>query len=1074
MNYGVSITSPNNGASIGYNTPLTVSGSYGNFLPAGGTIRQLRVDVTFGATGPTVGVALDPMHSGTWQVTGTPVAKGTESFTITATTSGKFDQPADGVFGALLDTASAGIFVSVIDALAPTIAVNGFPDNVQATLQSATFPAAYTLSGTVSDADSNIALVQVTLNNGQPQLANNISGDWRQWSLAFSLPAGQHSFTVHTLDLGGHPAQQVRLLTVTAPVAPPPPPPPPIPGAPSITSWNRLEPHTTEADIGVSSMARVFDPLWMLTRQWQVGEFQGEDAGTPVKARVRATSATLSRCYLGTLPSTAIPPAPKYDPTTMPLEVMVERRPSRATSVTDPRMLGLSVEAALHFLRMLEVQALTQYRAVFITKFALQQPSNIVLADMDEAARRFVQSMIGRAPDARLLVASFRSVAANPVTIDPTLGVAAADLPKVQQVAQAWLTWYDTLLSEPVVASNDPWNASRLEYSVSVAARLSATANDEVALSATEFDDGQFDWSNFDVDQQAKLGTTGDATFKSIAETTIPSPVTFRGSPAMRFWEMEEGRVAYGLMTAGPTDLAHLMMIEYASTYGNDWYSVPLTIPVGSVTRVESLVVTDSFGVQSLLRPIGDSTLPKPYWSMWQQSLLPSQAAAAPTPYATNRFFFPPSIGHVIDGTAVEDVLFMRDEMANLAWAIERQLESPLEQAITQTSDRAGQGSIVSLPVAADKPHYRLSSTVPDNWIPYLPVQIPNASGPVQTRLRRGAVLQPDGTGVSHPAKSQLLAGSPQIYDEEVPREGVHISRARRMSRWIDGSTWVWTAFQREVGRGEGSSGLAFDQLVPPDGSAPPLTGSLTTLTAPTITPTTLAVNGAAGTFSVTIDNAGAILSNVTLQASVVQGAARRSVASALVDCGSGAGIIPIGRSTATGPLAVSSTGSGVGALAFGAATIELQLNQGSNVLATSSISAPVTLSVGGSPSIAAVTNPSAVMIDGVSGSYAATLTNPGAALSNAALQCWVVQGTARRSASTALDAFAPGIAAGTLPIGTFNVTGGVLTGNAASGTGTIVPGPAVLQFELTVAGAVVTTKAVPVTLVPLVGNPAI
>ena len=37
-----------------------------------------------------------------------------------------------------------------------------------------------------------------------------------------------------------------------------------------------------------SLSARVFDPLWLLTRQWQVGEFQGEDAGMPVLARVRA------------------------------------------------------------------------------------------------------------------------------------------------------------------------------------------------------------------------------------------------------------------------------------------------------------------------------------------------------------------------------------------------------------------------------------------------------------------------------------------------------------------------------------------------------------------------------------------------------------------------------------------------------------------------------------------------------------------------------------------------------------------------------------------------------------------
>jgi hypothetical protein len=33
------------------------------------------------------------------------------------------------------------------------------------------------------------------------------------------------------------------------------------------------------------------------------------------------------------------------------------------------------------------------------------------------------------------------------------------------------------------------------------------------------------------------------------------------------------------------------------------------------------------------------------------------------------------------------------------------------------------------------------------------------------------------------------------------------------VARWIDGSTCVWTAFRKEVGRGEGSSALRFDQL---------------------------------------------------------------------------------------------------------------------------------------------------------------------------------------------------------------------------------------------------------------------
>ena len=49
----------------------------------------------------------------------------------------------------------------------------------------------------------------------------------------------------------------------------------------SITSWIRLEPRRRD-DMSEAVHARVYDPLWMLARQWQTGEFQGEDTGTPV------------------------------------------------------------------------------------------------------------------------------------------------------------------------------------------------------------------------------------------------------------------------------------------------------------------------------------------------------------------------------------------------------------------------------------------------------------------------------------------------------------------------------------------------------------------------------------------------------------------------------------------------------------------------------------------------------------------------------------------------------------------------------------------------------------------------
>src|SRR6185369_11789720 len=164
----------------------------------------------------------------------------------------------------------------------------------------------------------------------------------------------------------------------------------------------------------------------------------------------------------------------------------------------------------------------------------------------------------------------------------------------------------------------------------SVAARVSTANGDSVTLSANEFDGGGLDWSSFDVDPTYQIDTSADAGGTSLNQRSVPLPVTFPGAPAPRFWEMEDAKVAYGLVPVGPTDLAHLMMIEYASSYGNDWYLVPLDIRVGTLTRVDSLVVTDTFGVRSLIRPIGDPAIPPANFSLWQSSFRnPSSFSAA-------------------------------------------------------------------------------------------------------------------------------------------------------------------------------------------------------------------------------------------------------------------------------------------------------------------------------------------------------------------------------------------------------------------------------------------------------------
>jgi hypothetical protein len=53
----------------------------------------------------------------------------------------------------------------------------------------------------------------------------------------------------------------------------------------------RLEPRSRDAEMHTSLQARIYDPLWLLARKWQLGVFPGEDTGSRVLARGRAINA---------------------------------------------------------------------------------------------------------------------------------------------------------------------------------------------------------------------------------------------------------------------------------------------------------------------------------------------------------------------------------------------------------------------------------------------------------------------------------------------------------------------------------------------------------------------------------------------------------------------------------------------------------------------------------------------------------------------------------------------------------------------------------------------------------------
>src|SRR5262245_2203085 len=113
---------------------------------------------------------------------------------------------------------------------------------------------------------------------------------------------------------------------------------------PTVTQWNRVEGRPRTQLFDRALRAEVRDGLWMLARQWQLGELLGDDAGAPVLAQMRMDHTRLTRAKLG-----EDPPEPLVDP--LPLETRVERL--RATLVRGGRKIAFDLRLMLgrHWLK---------------------------------------------------------------------------------------------------------------------------------------------------------------------------------------------------------------------------------------------------------------------------------------------------------------------------------------------------------------------------------------------------------------------------------------------------------------------------------------------------------------------------------------------------------------------------------------------------------------------------------------------------------------------------------------------------------------------------------------------------
>jgi hypothetical protein len=552
---------------------------------------------------------------------------------------------------------------------------------------------------------------------------------------------------------------------------------------PSLTIWTRLEPRCRDADLTTALQARTHDPLWFLARQWQLGEMLGGDAGSPILAAVTTTESVLNRVAAGTTATTVLPPG-------TPLEAFIEREAVRpSTADIEYRQ---SSDAGLYFLRLLRASNVGQLAPLYVTQYGIAAPTAAQQASLDAPALALASIVSNRVADGARLAADLR--AAQP-GLPAAPAIPTADRAAVQTAANAYLAWYDSLYDAPTTGPSPSWVDARMEYQFSVDASATDTP---CAFVADRYTGEPLDWLSFD-HSATPLGTTSTPP-AAVTRTLIPAPVSFKGMPAPRYWQLEDASVDIGAIDAGPADTARLMLREFALIYGNDWFLVPIPVTVGAVTHVTSLVVTDTFGVTQTI-PHYSAT---PDGGRWRMFAISGDAI-------DYRLILPPVLARGLDSQPQEQVLLVRDDAASMAWGVEKIVAGASGTPI----DRASAGAIAAPTPPPPTPvtglRYELGTSAPAYYIPF----VANAVSGGQPRMQRAALLAVNGSHAPIKPLGRILASNTPVFEEEFIREGVRIDRLYRLARWTDGSTHLWLARRKTTGAVAGSSGLQFDQITP-------------------------------------------------------------------------------------------------------------------------------------------------------------------------------------------------------------------------------------------------------------------
>lgn len=183
--------------------------------------------------------------------------------------------------------------------------------------------------------------------------------------------------------------------------------------APYIPFWRRVEPRCRNDNFAPGLEAKSADPFWLLARQWQVGEFQGEDTGSPISVEFATKTQPITNVELG--PPGVVNTKIDLDENSPPLEMLVESEYIELDWRTSAR-IGQQLERLLHAETGIDVnKVICRLRQ----RYSIKRPGPDDHISMDRTTQRFLSVMAGRTIDGGALIGAVQRTLDNEVVLPP-------------------------------------------------------------------------------------------------------------------------------------------------------------------------------------------------------------------------------------------------------------------------------------------------------------------------------------------------------------------------------------------------------------------------------------------------------------------------------------------------------------------------------------------------------------------------------------------------------------------------------------------------------------------------------